>query len=398
MLRRLPAACRLACLAACLSAVLPRAAEAGEGDRVDFKYMYYWDRNGVWNHTPAFLFVKGLAEAWSVRWQQEADFVSGASRRLGLRNIGRQGDNVLALDAVNGASRREVRHSEKATVGYAMAGRAASASFYFSDEDDYRSYSPALGGSWDFNDRNTTLGGDLAVFFDDLHPQGAFRGLGGSRTLTSGSLSLSQILSRRTLATLTVNSIHSQGYLGHPYNPVILANGSLVLENLPDDKTSVAVLGQLIQGFRLGGRLGSARVEARYYRDSWRLDSRTVDAQVYWHFAGSAWLRLRCRGYDQGAAAFAKAGYAGDERYLTADSRYAAFSSLTFGWKLGSDLFEAWSQSSWLPDRWDIGYDHVVQDTEGDEGLGAPYRQYRLFPHDEAYLQGTFMLGLGFDL
>jgi hypothetical protein len=158
-----------------------------------------------------------------------------------------------------------------------------------------------LGGSWDFNDRNTTLGGDLALFFDDLHPQGAFRDMGGSRNITSATLSLTQILTRQSLASFSFNGIYSEGYLGHPYNPVVLPDGALLLENLPGDKTSIALLGKFIQGYRLGSRPGSARLEGRYYRDSWRLSSHTFGFQVYQYCAETAFIRLRARGYRQPA-------------------------------------------------------------------------------------------------
>ena len=388
-----------ACLALVVlfSSALPRPIGAREVEGLDFKYMYYWDRNGVRNHTPAILFLKKLSLPWSLRWQQEVDMVSGASRRLGLRLIGRQGDRPLDLDGVSGASRREIRHSEKATMAYAKDGRAASGSFYFSDENDYTSYSPSLGGTWDFHDRNTTVGADVALFIDEMRPRGSFAGLGGDRKITSATVTFSQILTRRSLAGLTVNGIYSAGYLGHPYNPVALADGSLILENLPDDKSSLAVTGQITQGYTLGGRLGSVRLEARYYRDTWKLASGTADLQLYQYFTESGYFRLRARGYAQEAAAFAKDTYAGDEVYRTADIRYYGFSSLTLGLKLGSAFAGSWGESALLPDRWDISYDHGMRDTRGEEGT-ASFHHYQLFPQDQYYLQGTLMLGLSFDL
>src|SRR5690606_18924835 len=194
------------------------ASDSDQG--LDFKYMYYWDRNGVWNHTPAFGFFRKLSSLWTVKWDQEFDAVTGASRRLGLRNIGRLGDHDLKLDGVSGASRREIRHSEKVGIAYDNQGRAAAAAFYFSDENDYRSYSPSVSGYLDFNDRNTTLGASAALFFDEMRPRGPFRGLGGKREIISLSGTLAQVLSPLSLVGLTANVIHSSGYLGHPYNPV----------------------------------------------------------------------------------------------------------------------------------------------------------------------------------
>lgn len=382
------------------SLILPPAAraESGSDQGVDFKYMYYWDKNGVWNHTPALTYFKKVSNWWKLQWDQELDAVSGASRRLGLKNIGRLGDNDRNLDAVSGASKRELRHSEQATVAYARQGHDASASLYFSDENDYRSYSPSVAGSWDFNDRNTTLSGSMAAFFDDMHPTGNFTGLGGSRRILSGTASLAQLLSPLSLGAVTVNVNHSSGYLGHPYNPVVTSQGTMVLENLPDRKTSLALSGQLIQGFHIGNQLGSLHIDARHYRDDWELVSNTADVQWYQYLREGTYIRLRARGYSQGAAKFAKDAYDGDEVYRTPDIRFYKFSDLTLGLKVGSVFPESWGESALLPDRWDLSYDHGMRNTMGEDDGVNPFFHYQLFPKDEYYIQGTFMLGLAFDL
>ena len=380
-------------------ATLPLLTQAAESDHgLDFKYMYYWDRNGVWNHTPAFAYFRKVASSWKFQWDQEVDAVSGASRRLGLRDIGRLADNDTNLDAITGASQREIRHSEQATMAYANAGRVASASLYFSDEHDYRSYSPSISGSIDFNDRNTTVGGSAAMFFDDMHPTGRFEGLGGKRNILSLSATLNQVLTPLTMVGLTANVIHSSGYLGHPYNPIVTPDGALVLENLPDNKTSVAISGQVVQGFHIREQLGSLHLEARHYRNDWELVSNTADLQWYQYVLEGTYVRLRVRGYHQEAAAFAKDAYVGDEVYRSPDIRYYAFSSLTVGLKVGSAFPESWGDNPWLPDQWDMSYDHGVRDTKGEEDGIHPTYHYQLFPTDQNYVQGTWMTGLSFDL
>jgi hypothetical protein len=389
-------------LAVCLAVVtlmLPSALRAQEGEQgLDFKYMYYWDKNQVWNHTPALSFFRKLTSAWKLQYDQELDYVSGASRRLGLWNIGRLGDNDKKLDGISGASRREIRHSEQLTGAYSQAGHAASASFYFSDENDYTSYSPSVSGSLDLNDRNTTLGASAAVFLDDMHPTGPFTGLGGSRRIVSLGTTLSQTLTPLTLAGVTVNLVHSSGFLGHPYTPVITSKGDLILENLPDRKTAWALSGQLIQGFRLGGKLGSFHLDTRWYSDDWKLHSGTADLQWYQYLNEGTFVRLRARGYNQSAAAFARPAYAGDELYRTGDIRYYAFSSILAGLKIGSTFPENWAAKAWLPHRWDLSYDHGVRSTKGEDDGVTPMFHTQVFPVGERYQEGTFMLGLSFDL
>jgi hypothetical protein len=392
---KIPPAAALAALAL-LSPLSARAQEAESG--LDMKYMYYWDRNGVWNHTPAFAFFKKISAAWKLQWNQEFDYVSGASRRLGLRNIGRLADHDLQLDGISGASQREMRHSEQATAAYADQGRTASASFYFSDENDYRSYSPSVSGSWDFNQRNTTVSGGLALFFDELSPRGSFSGLGGSRRIVSVNVGVTQLLTPLSLVSVTVQPIYSSGKLGHPYNPAFADSGRLLSEELPGHKLSAALTATWVQGFHLAGRLGSAHLEYRFYRDDWDLDSHTADIQWYQYLTETAWVRMRIRGYSQGAAGFAKTPYRGDEVYRSPDIRYFQFASATFGVKAGSAFPESWQDSPYLPDRWDLGYDHGIRDTKGELDGVHPYDHYQLFSPTKYYMQGTFMAGLGFDL
>jgi hypothetical protein len=371
---------------------------AGTADGLEMKYMYFSDRNEVWNHTPAIEYIKRVSTYWSMQYDQELDAVSGASRRLGLRNIGRLGENGSKLDAVSGASQREFRHSEQATASYANQGRLASASFYFSDEDDYRSLSPSFSGAWDFNARNTTLGGAAAFFFDDFHPKVPFTGQGGKRFIGSYTLNLTQILTPLSLVNFTLNTIHSSGYLGHMYNAVITTKGSVVEEHLPNNKNSVAVATKFIQGFRGLERLGSIHIEARNYHDGWGLGSNTLDIQWYQYIFESLYFRLRARGYQQDAAEFAKDRYDGNENFRTADIRYSAFSNLTLGLKLGSNFPESWNDSPLLPDRWDLSYDHLVRNTKGEFETGLPTYHYQLFPEDQYYSQGTLLAGIAFDL
>ncbi len=405
-----------------IASMLPKKIQAEESeDRIDFKYMYYWDKNDVWNHTPAFDWIKKISHAWSFQWSQELDLVSGASRRLGLDKIGKLGDHGVdansgaskraangkpfediwsdsAFDVIAGASQKEMRHSENPSFTYSNNGQVYTAGFYFSDESDYRSYSPTLSIAHDFNERNTTVSASLAWFFDDFHPQGAFADQGGHKQIRSLTLSASQLLTPLTLVAITANGIYSNGYLGHPYNPIILDSGKVIEENTPREKKTLAIAGQVIQGYRWGDHLGSIHLEARHYMDSWAMVADDAELQWYQYFGEERYFRMRVRGYAQSATGFAKDPYVGDELYRSADIRYTKFSSLTVGVKFATTLAESWHDNAWLPDRFDMSYDQGIRNTKGDEGNGKNYFHYQLFSAREYYQEGTFMLGLGFDL
>jgi hypothetical protein len=382
-------------MASLLGTAIPCAA-AGSDSRLDLKYEYYWDKNKVWNQTPAFSLTKALSRIWSLGWEQEFDFVTGASRHLG-----RVGYNPSA-DAVSGASRVEMRYSENPSVTYSNEGRLATASFYASREDDYVSYAPAASLAFDFNERNTTLGANYAEFFDQFRPTGGFAGSGGNKRITSVSATLAQSLTPLTLIGLTGTWDHCWGYLGHPYNPPMTMQGQLMTEAVPGQKRSGALAAQIVQGFRMGDRLGSLNLECRRYQDSWGLKSNTLDAKLSRYVSETAFIRLRLRYYNQTRASFAKDYYTGQEVYRTADIRWFPFTTWLVGAKLSAAFPEEWGASVFLPDRWDLKLDYTFRDTRGDkvaQTLNEPRSiRYQLYGPEETYTQGVIMAGLEFDL
>jgi hypothetical protein len=389
--------------AACLAAFLPLAgagAAAAEGSRLEIKHEYFWDKNKVWNHTPAFSLTQALSRVWTLGWEQELDFVTGASRRIGLEKIGQTGDREI--DAVSAASKVEMRHSENPSLTYSDQGTVATVSLYSSRENDYTSLSPAGSLSFDFNERNTTLGASYSEFFDTFRPTGAFAGLGGKKRIRSVGATLAQSLTPLTLIGLTATWNRSWGYLGHPYNPPMDAQGTMMTEAVPDHKQAGALAAQIVQGFRVSDRLGSLNLDYRRYQDDWGVKSGTLDAKVSQYVSESAYIRLRLRYYNQTGALFAKDVYRGDETYRTGDIRWFPFTSWTAGAKVSAAFPDEWGQSAFLPDRWNLKFDYTFRDTRGDktaQAAGEPRSlRYQLYGPDENYTQGVIMAGLEFDL
>jgi hypothetical protein len=399
-----PAGFRARLIASCAAGALSFAAipcaAAGTGSRLEIKHEYFWDKNKVWNQTPAFSLTQALSRVWSLGWEQEFDFVTGASRRIGLAKVGQTGDREI--DAVSAASKVEMRHSENPSLTYSDQGTVASASLYSSRENDYVSWSPAGSVSFDFNERNTTVGASYAEFFDTFKPTGAFAGQGGKKRITSLGGTLAQSLTPLTLVGLTATWNRSWGFLGHPYNPPITVDGQMMQEKVPDRKQAGAVSGQLVQGFHLGERLGSLNLDYRRYQDSWGLKSGTLDAKLSQYFTETAFFRLRLRYYNQTGTLFAKEFYSGNEVYRTADIRWFPFTTWLVGAKVSAAFPEEWSRSAFLPDRWDVKIDYALRDTRGDkagQAAGEPRSlRYQLYGPEETYSQGVIMVGLVFDL
>lgn len=395
---------RVAVAFGALAATVSGALAGGSGSSLELKTEYFWDRNRVWNYTPAMVLKLALSRKWTLGWEQEFDVVSGASRRIGYDKIGLTGGQ--AYDAVSGASKIEVRHSENPSLTYADKGTVLSGSFYSSRENDYTSLSPAVSVSQDFNDRNTTFGGSWSEYFDDFRPRGAFAKAngappGGTKRIRTLGVTAAQSLTSLTLIGATATWVDSWGYLGHPYNPPMDVGGTFLSEIVPDRKQSGALSAQIVQGWHLGEMLGSANLEVRRYQDQWGLKSSTADLKLDQYLAEGLFLRLRGRYYQQTGTFFAKDYYTGTEPYRTADIRFFPFKSYLVGAKLSGPFPDSWGESAFLPDRWDIKYDQTLRNTHGDpdavEGQPRSYR-YQLYDADEFYLQGVLMAGLVFNL
>jgi len=390
-------------MAACLVAaacVFPYSSLASEsGSWLTLKHEYFWDKNGVWNHTPVMELALALTRKWSIGWEQEVDVVSGASRRLGSDEVapffGREND------AVSGASKVEVRHSENPSVTYAHGGVSLSGGVYYSDESDYTSLAPSAAIAWEFNERNTTLGMNYAEFFDDFHPQGEFSMEGGKKRITSLGATVAQTVSPLTLIGLTASYVKSWGNLGHPYNPPMDANGVMLTEVVPDKKMGVAISAQWVQGFFIGEALNSINLDSRSYADDWGLKSITLDAKWNYRVNEGTTIRFRGRYYYQTGTDFALPFYSGAETFRTADIRFYPFTSYLAGIRLASVFPDSWSAVGWLPDSWDIKYDFLWRDTQGDPDpiAGQPRSiRYQLYEPEENYTQGVVMIGMTFDL
>jgi hypothetical protein len=230
---------------------------------------------------------------------------------------------------------------------------------------------------------------------DDFHPQGEFEGLGGKKGIYSLSVGLFQVLSRYSLVGTTIDYIRGDGYLGHPYLPVILESGALIVEHVPDMRNSIAATTTFIQGYRLAERLGSIHLNLGMYEDDWEMTAQTGEIQWFQYILEEFALRLRVRYYRQTPTGFASPSYQGNELYRSADIRYFRFQSLLYGIKFFGS-FPASFPAGW-PDRWNISYDQGIRDTRGELGTNQPTYHFQLFSASEFYREGTFMAGFGYD-
>jgi hypothetical protein len=389
---------------------------SGGGATFDAKVNRFTDNNGVWSKAAEWSLNLPLDEnkEWTVGWDQEVDAVTGASRFLGSKDPMAEAANASILDAipredgrsgasvasnvpvdgttgatVNGGRKVELRASESFKAGFSREGRGGGLVFAMSHESDYVSYAPGAYLSWDFNERNTTLGFSYSHNFDDFigNPPLA---PGGKKNIDSYQLTLAQSWTATTLTSMGAHWMASQGYLGHPYTPVYTQTGTMLTEVVPDRKNALALSAAMVQGITWNDILkASLQLDGRYYDDSWGLNSATVDFKVLYYLYEGAYVRLRTRYYDQSGANFARPVYGGGERYRTADIRFYPFHSWTFGGKVSIPFRESWVEWSRLvPNSVNFSYDYCTRNTYGD------LERYQFYAPDETYHQGLWVLGI----
>jgi hypothetical protein len=140
---------------------------------------------------------------------------------------------------------------------------------------------------------------------------------------------LSQILSRRWLASANFEAVSSDGFLGSAYRSALVF-GAAVPERIPRTRTSRATK------FRVIGEVAPAlsmRAEYRYFWDTWDISSHTFDLGAARRF-GEQWLvDVYTRAYQQSGALFYFDNATSETLYVTRNRQLSDYKSIALGAK-----------------------------------------------------------------
>ena len=245
------------------------------------------------------------------------------------------------IDAISSASqtmgetiaKTDIRQEYLAGVSHIMGNWKLGAGFLVSMEEDYRSYSPSLLLSKDFNLRNTTVGFGYAHNFDQVH--GQYMEKEQEKNVDNFSLSLTQVLSQSTLMQVGYSHQINDGFLGTGNRKLVLENGLEYDEYLPSYRKRQAQGIRLAQWFSFwDNRETVVHLGYRYYTDDWELTSDTLEVSLYQTLSSYLKIKMEYRFYNQSRAYFAKDTYDGTEKYLTTANSLRAFSSTIKGLNL----------------------------------------------------------------
>jgi Protein of unknown function (DUF3570) len=151
-----------------------------------------------------------------------------------------------------------------------------------------------------------------------------------SRNTFSTSLSYSQVVSKNLQLMLLIDLVSQNGYLSLPFHRVYFANGSVHVENLPNNRFKTPV------GFRANYFFGDKvilRSFYRFYKDDWGLNSHTIDMETSVKLTPFFSVTPFYRFYNQTAIKY-YGGYKENtaaDKYYTSNPDLSKFNSSFFG-------------------------------------------------------------------
>jgi uncharacterized protein DUF3570 len=245
------------------------------------------------------------------------DVISAATPRFSENRI------ELGTNAQVGFSQ-----STEGTIGYTHSG-----------ENDWQSHAVELGFSRDLAKKNAklTIGyGFTRNYVGRAHDPNFEKQL----DIQGAQIGISQILDKKTLASLAYTLSSASGYQGSPYRFITTMDGIAEPESPPDHRLRHAITARVMHMF---GTANTVDAQYRLYFDDWGIASHTGEL-AYTRSFTKAWnLRLRVRGYRQRHASFYQESYAMPMRYMTIDRELSTFSDAMGGLKL-----------AYLGDSWDL--------------------------------------------
>ena len=150
------------------------------------------------------------------------------------------------------------------------------------------------------------------------------------RNTYTSSLTLTQVINKSAQASILLDIVKQDGWLGLPFHRVYFTDGTEKIENLPHSRLKIPI------GFRFNYFVGDnliIRSYYRYYTDDWGLKSHTVNFEVPYKITPFFSISPFYRYYTQTATKYFAPykQHLATETYFTSNYSSAAFSSSFYG-------------------------------------------------------------------
>ncbi|CAN7297965.1 DUF3570 domain-containing protein [Pseudoduganella sp. LjRoot289] len=333
---RPPLGSALLAAALLLPGLAVHAEEPPERASLSVKYLNYEESQSgldrVHVAAPSVALVTPVAGDWSLSGTLTSDHVSGASPRYHT--------------AVSGASRmKDMRRAGDVAVTRYLPRGSVTVGAAYSTEHDYVSRALSLTGTVSSIDKNTTWSFGVGGSDDAIDPVNNIVS-GEGRQTVNVMLGVTQVLSPRDIAQLTLTRNHGHGYFSDPYK---------AFDNRPRERNQNTLLARW--NHHHDGSGGTSRLSYRYYTDSFGIRAHTLGAEYVQPLSQGWRVTPSVRYYSQRAASFYydpvydarlgepfPPGYVfGGTRFSSADQRLSGFGAVTLGFKVAKELNRDWS-------------------------------------------------------
>jgi Protein of unknown function (DUF3570) len=332
---------------AALAGPVPLGSSDDQRPEIGVDFHSFQDSRDVSVQSPSFTLSRDFTDRTGLRASFGVDVISAASDSC----VRCHSQGTGNLRAYLGAA--VVRKLTNATVS--VGGE-------FSQERFYRSTTILTSGSRSFNKSNTTVAGGFSFSLNrpKLHP----RSVSESQTTQNAFVSLTQTLTRTTIAQAGYEFGHIGGYQNDPFLRA-LVNGQLVLGNHPQDRTRQTLTLGLRQALPAETYL---EADYRRYIDDWSVHSNAFSVGVSHQFVRRLLVYLGYRRYDQTGAYFFAPEYLGTPEFFTSDFRLEPFASDLF---TGRGDYTPPHGLWFLPQgsRVTLQYDRYASDTDFRAGI-----------------------------
>lgn len=318
---------------------------AQDSDKISYTTYFFNDSGNNSVITTAFSLAKKIISGTAILLDIELDKVS-----------------LPPVDGSTGASRPSRKKDEtfEKNRGQVIVGIEQSLSssttfavnVYRSQELDYLSNALIVTLSQELFQSNTTI--TLRAQYNDdnvgeLLENGQIKN--EDKTVLTGAINLSQVLSKTTVLNLSYDYVKMDGYLSDPYRKVKVFDPNNVYqtldENHPDNRLRQAVTGKVSQFISPvdASLIGSYR----YYFDDWDVTSHTAEIRFNKYIFNDLIAGFNYRYYTQSGAGFYNDRYSQtqnpDTQFRTADYKLNPFQSNTYGINLRL-LFRGWAKGN----------------------------------------------------
>jgi hypothetical protein len=297
-----------------------------QNNEMNVQFHGFQDTRGVTVLSPAVDLTQDFTERTSLRLNYGLDAISAASDSC----VRCHRNGVNSHRQVFGLSATRKYGETKLTIGGA-----------YSQENFYRATTGLTSVSRDLRNGNTTIAGGFSFSLNQptLHPLPD----SANQYQSGGFTSLTQTLSKTTIAQAGYEIGHFSGYQNNPFLRTSV-NGVLELGQVPDSRTRQTLSARLRQALPADTYL---EADYRYYFDDWQVKSNTVSAGVSHRFGPTLLLNFAYRRYDQTGSFFWASQYTGSPQYYTADFRLEPFNSNDYS---GLIAITPKGQWWWLPE------------------------------------------------